>query len=389
MDSKESGRMKLIKKLPDTFMLKSGDRVASAEDWRARRSEIAKLLLEQQYGTMPPAPDVVNATTGNWVLEKSGRKHRTDSLWLTPNQEKPRTSFKLGLTITYPTDDAIAKRKSANPQFDQDGLPALIYVGGKTHNSVLDSGYVIINYPNDTIEPTEIGKPKLGPAREAYQALYGKQYSWGSISAWAWGARRILDHAIRLPEINKSRVAISGHSRNGKTALLAGGLDERFAVVNPAGSGCAGAGSYLALGDACEDLAAMTSRDRWWAWAHPDFESYSGNEADLPFDQHFLMSLVAPRPLLRTEGVDDDWANPEGTSVSYLGTQPIYDFLNVGDRNTIFYRSGGHDHTEEDAAALVAVCDEHFFCVSLTQDLSKVLPQTPPTDQLFDWVTPG
>jgi endo-1,4-beta-xylanase len=233
-----------------------------------------------------------------------------------------------------------------------------------------------------------MGKPKPGPAREAYKSVYGNQFSWGSISAWAWGARRVLDHVIRLPEVDGNHIAISGHSRNGKTALLAGALDERFAVVNPAGSGCAGAGSYLALGENCEDLAALTSRDRWWAWAHADFESWAGREEELPFDQHFLMSLVAPRPLLRTEGIDDHWANPEGTSVSVLATQPIYDFLNVADRNTISYRDGGHTHSEEDAKALMMVCDECFFGCSREAGLSQTLALTPSTDTLFDWNSP-
>ena len=134
---------------------------------------------------------------------------------------------------------------------------------------------------------------------------------------------------------------ISEHSRNGKTALLAGALDDRIAIVNPAGSGCAGAGSYLALGDDCEDLAALTERKRWWTWTHPDFEKWAGHEKDLPFDQHFLMGLVAPRPLLQTEGRDDLWANPEGTDASFSATQPIYGFLGVPERNGIHIREGG------------------------------------------------
>jgi hypothetical protein len=381
--------MNLIKKLPDPFLTNDGSRVETAEDWGSRRSEITELLMDTQYGNMPEAPEVVSATIGDWNSLENERRQRGDRLEFTPNREKPLTAFTLDITVTFPSDESIARKRQSCPEFDKAGIPALIYVGEKSFESVLENGYAIVNYPNDTLEPMEIGKPGLGPAREAYESLYGKQYKWGSISAWAWGARRVLDHVIRMPEIDGNRIAISGHSRNGKTALLAGALDERFAVVNPAGSGCAGAGSYLAIGNECEDLAALTSRERWWAWAHPDFESWAGRETELPFDQHFLMSLVAPRPLLRTEGVDDDWANPEGTSVSYLATQPTYDFLNVSDRNAIFYREGGHAHTEEDAGALMVLCDETFFGSKREVDLSQPLPQTPSQDSLFDWDAPG
>ena len=80
-----------------------------------------------------------------------------------------------------------------------------------------------------------------------------------------------------------------------------------------------------------------------------------------------------------TEGVDDDWANPEGTSVSVLATQPIYDFLKVADRNAI---------AEEDAKALMMLCDECFFGCSREADLSQTLPQTSSPDTLFDWDSP-
>jgi hypothetical protein len=380
--------MNLIKKLPDLFLMNDGSRVATLEDWKVRRSEIIDLLMDVQYGNMPDTPEVVSESNGAWEELENGHKQRRDRLEFTPSRDKPLTSFSLGITVTYPSEEAISHRLQNTLNFDRTRIPALLYVGGKTFDSVLDNGYAIINYPNDSLEPMEMGKPRLGPAREAYKSLYAKQFSWGSISAWAWGARRVLDHVIRMPEIDGKRVAISGHSRNGKTALLAGALDERFAVVNPAGSGCAGAGSYLALGNGCEDLAALTSRERWWAWAHPEFESWVGRETELPFDQHFLMSLVAPRPLLRTEGVDDAWANPEGTSVSYVATQPVYDFLRVSDRNAIFYREGGHDHTEEDAKALMKLCDERFFRIARNTDFSRPLPQTPPSDELIDWDKP-
>jgi hypothetical protein len=171
--------------------------------------------------------------------------------------------------------------------------------------------------------------------------------------------------------------------------LLAGALDERIALVNPAGSGCAGAGSYLALGEKCEDLTALTSRERWWAWAHADFEQWAGREEELPFDQHFLMGLVAPRPLLRTEGTTDEWANPAGTCISFLATEPIYDFLGVPKRNGLFFHQGGHDHTEEDIAALASFADDYFFGVPLEGSFSRLPQDQAELPTAFDWAKPS
>ena len=374
--------------LPDPFRLDNGRRVASLDDWQERREEIATRLLETQYGTMPDAPEARTASIGDWQVVDGERRQRVDRLEWTPIEAAPQHGFGVDITITLPAIEEIAARRRTCPTFDAKGLPVVLFVGRQRHEALLRRGYAIVNYPNDKIEPMHEGRPMLGPARAVYRRLYGDTFSWGSIAAWAWGARRVMDYLADVSELDAAATAISGHSRNGKTALLAGALDERFGVVNPAGSGCAGAGSYLVLGDGAEDLAALTDRRRWWAWTHPSFETWVGREPELAFDQHFLMALVARRPLLRTEGFDDAWANPIGTSATYLATQPVYDFLGVPAANAIAYRPGGHAQTEVDASHLASLCDEVFFGIERVERLDVVLPETPPRERFMGWRAP-
>ena len=47
---------KVSGELPDPFVFADGRRVKTAEDWRARREELLKLILHHQYGNLPPAP---------------------------------------------------------------------------------------------------------------------------------------------------------------------------------------------------------------------------------------------------------------------------------------------------------------------------------------------
>lgn len=103
------------------------------------------------------------------------------------------------------------------------------------------------------------------------------------------------------------------------------------------------------------------------------------------FDQHFLMGLVAPRPLLRTEGKADDWANPEGTCVSFLSTEPIYDFLSVPDRNSIHIREGGHYQGEEDEAALLAFANWHLFGIQPQINFKTLLDDTLEFSACCNW----
>jgi len=367
--------MRLIKQLPNPFLFSDGRIASNLGDWEIRRFEICRMLLDLQYGTIPPAPDTVHVDTVN--SQQITNKHHCDQLRFSfvPDKRHTKISFDLDVKFYRPSATIIEKRKKIANNFGQDGLPVLIYVGDLSDmdrmSILLDNGYAILSYQNNQLEPMEMGKPIVGPARTAYQKL-SLDYTWGSISVWAWGAIRLLDYALSLPEVDSRRIMVSGHSRNGKTALLAGGIDDRFALVNPAGSGCAGAGSYLALDKGCEDLAALTSRDRWWSWTHAEFENWAGREEELPFDQHFLMGLVAPRPILRTEGIDDEWANPKGTAVAFLATQPIYDFLKVSSKNGIYIRSGGHHQSQEDFEALRIFADWHLFGLVPSNDFPQI-----------------
>jgi hypothetical protein len=274
--------MRLIKELPDPFLLENGQRVTSTQDWQQRREEIKDMMLNIQYGTMPGAPEGVSATTLETETLDGGETREMVRLEFTPNKNHPNITFGVDVTVWRPSEQAIEKRKETVDGFGINGLPVLIYVGNSKFESLLNNGYMMICYENNQLEPMEMGNAIVGPARTAYQELEPDVYSWGSISVWAWGGLRVLEYALSLSGTNKNQIMISGHSRNGKTALLAGALDDRIAIVNPAGSGCAGAGSYLVLGEKCEDLAALTSRERWWAWAHANFENFAGREEELP-----------------------------------------------------------------------------------------------------------
>ncbi|NKB71211.1 MAG: hypothetical protein GKR89_29415 [Candidatus Latescibacteria bacterium] len=380
--------MRLIKNLPDPFILQEGRRVASIDDWHQRRAQIKDMMLNMQYGTMPGPPEKVTLSTVEQQPLASGAVGEKLRFEFTPQKDRPDLTFTMEATAWHPAPDALSKRREQIPAFAANGVPTCIYVGDNHCAPLLDKGYRVICYDNSQLEPMEMGRPIVGPARTVYRQLEPERYSWGSISVWAWGALRLVDYALSLPDTDPGQIAISGHSRNGKTALLAGALDERIGLVNPSGSGCAGAGSYLALGEKCEDLAALTSRQRWWAWTHANFEQWAGREEDLPFDQHFLMGLVAPRPLLRSEGTTDGWANPEGTCIAFLATQPIYDFLGIPDRNGIYFHEGGHDHTDEDLTALAAFADAHFFAVPHEINFARLLRDKTEFPPAFEWTMP-
>src|SRR5262249_33587569 len=107
----------------------------------------------------------------------------------------------------------------------------------------IDRGYAVATfYPGD-LDPDrtdvrEGARPylaKVGATRPGPDAA-------GTIAVWAWGIHRAVDYLVTDKDIDKDRLAVVGHSRLGKTALLAAAYDDRIALAIPPQAGCGGTG---------------------------------------------------------------------------------------------------------------------------------------------------
>jgi hypothetical protein len=128
---------------------------------------------------------------------------------------------------------------------------------------------------------------------------------------------------VKDSEVDRDRIAVVGHSRNGKTALLAAALDERIAMAFPHQAGCGGtAPSRSNVG---ESVKAINTRFPHWfnAW----FKEFNDAPERLPIDQHCLIALCAPRPVLISAAQEDQWSNPAGQFEMARAASPVYELL--------------------------------------------------------------
>ena len=357
----------VIVELPDPFLMNSGSRVATKADWAKRRKEIKAMILYYQYGHMPPAPD-------NLTAKELSSKPLYDGA---ATEKRVLLSMGPDKKVTVNVRMIIPKGPGPFPVIlKNDSALGRVPIA----EEIIKRGYIVAQYVRTDLDPDK--KNTVGPAQTAYP-----EYDWATLAVWAWGGMRVIDYLMTLDVVDKDKIAFTGHSRGGKTALLAGALDERIALVAPNGSGCGGAGCYRVQGEKSETLAQITDARRFEYWFHLRFKNFAGKETRLPFDQHFLKALVAPRALISADALGDLWANPLGTQQTFVAAQPVFDFLGASEKNGIHFREGGHAQNEEDWRALVDFADKQFFGKSVSRRFD-ILP-FPDAKKAFTWAAPA
>ncbi len=363
------GNLAGVEGLPDVFMMNDGRRVETKEDWLRWREEIKAEMSYYQYGHMPPAPKKVGAEELSSETVYNGTAVKKHIVLSTG----PKGEIKINVGMIMPNGEGpyavILKndRKIFNVPIAEE---------------IVGRGYIVADYVRTDLDPDK--RDAVGVAQAAYRG-----YDWGTLSVWAWGGMRVVDYLMTLDVVDKDRIAFTGQSRGGKTALLAGAFDERITLVAPNGSGCGGAGCYRFEGEGAETIADITAPDRFCYWFSPRFREFSGKETKLPFDQHFLKALVAPRALISIDGLGDLWANPYGTQQSHRGAKPVFEFLGASDKLGIYFREGGHAQSEDDWRTLVDFADKVFFGKKPAG--GKRFDQLPFPDAAkpFSWTAPG
>jgi len=337
--------------------MRDGTRVTTKEQWLTKRApELRELFAHYMYGAHPASRTVTGSViredkaafggkaTVREVSADCGLGSPVHLMIVIPNaRTRPAACF-LGMNfngnyqllddpkIQLPQGWVGDKFPGAEPNRAADAGRGKQKDKWALEQSI-DRGYAVATFFSSEVVPDDrvLAEAALKNLRPSGSEVRGPADT-ATIMAWAWGFSRMLDYLLTVPEIDGKRIAVVGHSRNGKTALVAAAFDERIALAIPSQAGCGGS----APDRVAPELAAWKANGRptvetlpvinksFPYWFCGNFKLFNEEPARLPFDQHELIALCAPRPVLLSNATEDAWANPPGQFEMLRAADPVY-----------------------------------------------------------------
>ncbi|WP_258723865.1 cellulose-binding domain-containing protein [Cellulomonas sp. NS3] len=300
--------------LPDPFARLDGTRIASRADWRCQRELTRRLAERFVYGEKPTRPTV------------SGTVSRT-SITVNASHQGRSSSFTAGVDLPSGTGP----------------FPAVIVYGGFGSDTaaIKAAGAAVISY-----DPYAVGKEGTGRANKqgAFYTLYGSSSGTGLLMSWAWGVSRIIDVIEQSGGtiLKADATGVTGCSRFGKGAFVAGAFDQRIALTMPIESGSAGVPIFRGIpGEGAQSLSSAYGEQPWLGDA---FGTFTGSPNRLPIDTHQVVGLVAPRGLFIMDNPHIANLGPRSASVAALGGAEVYRALGAGENLTYWsdVQDGSH-----------------------------------------------
>ncbi len=313
--------------VPELMTTFAGEKVTSVEQWeRVRAPELLKEFTVGEYGRRPverppelsferAEPDAVmmdGKALRKRIRVTYGGAYGKGSFVFTafiPRQERPAPAF-VFICNRDPAENIDPTRK--------------VKSGFWPAEEIVERGYAAIAFWNGDVAPDW----HTGNTRGVFAAFRdvnrrGSCSGWGTLSAWAWGASRVMDWIETEPLLDASKVAVVGHSRGGKTALVAGVYDRRFAMACSNDSGCSGAKlNHIDLPKSEHVVQIMVPASYWFC---ENYMKRVNAELDWRVDQHEFVALMAPRLVCIASATEDAWAGPEGEFYSGLLASPAWE----------------------------------------------------------------
>jgi len=368
--------------MPDPFKKADGTRM-TPEEWQVYRGQLREKIVKMEFGTIPPRPEVVRVEQLNTLCRNV---HGTWYKIFAGTKEK-QVSFLLELNV--PFVPGLGPEDQDAPFTEEEKYPVVLtgdacYANMETDviREAMSRGYIAARFNR-----LELANDVKGCREGGLYSVY-TDVDMTAIGAWAWGYMVCMDVFEKMSFVDETEVGITGHSRGGKTVLLAAAIDERIKYVCPNNSGAGGAVSYRCVVENQGEFNRRTERlgdllDAFPTWMGTELVAYRDREQELPYDMHYFGALIAPRYYLQCEGMQDYWINPMGAWQNFMAVKECYRYLGCEEHAGAWFRPGFHRHKLPDYQQFLDFMDRARLGKPLSEHL-QINPY-PGMEKNFQW----
>lgn len=323
------------------------------------REQMLAILHSQVYGHLPPQPEQLSFTRE--VLGAPTFGGKASCTRVTAHCTLHGKPFSFPFHATVPT------APGRHPFFVHINFRPEVADYYQPIEEILDSGFAVLSFDYNDVTRDD-GDFTQGLAGLLFTDGTRGPEDPGKIALWAWAAQRVMDYAEECDVLDLSCSVVCGHSRLGKTALLAAATDTRFTFAYANESGCSGAA--ISRGKTGETVADICRVFPYWFCEN--YRNWAGREPEMPFDQHYLVAAIAPRKVLIGSAALDGWACPAAEQLCCFAAAPAFETgfpcpprpAEVGE--TFFdghigyhLRGGDHFFSREDWQKLIRFVNHH------------------------------
>jgi dienelactone hydrolase len=309
--------------------------IKTAADWSKRREHV----LANMQLVMGPLPDADRRVPldlnveGEEVLGKVVRKKitfaverddRVTAYLLVPKGLKGKAPAMLCLHQTT----RIGKGEPAGVG----GLKNLQYA-----LELAERGYVTLapDYPN-------FGDYKVDAYAQGYASATMKGI---------WNHMCAVDLLQSLPEVDKERLGVIGHSLGGHNSLFVAAFDPRLKVIVTS-CGFNAFPKYM--------------KGNLVGWSHKGYmprimSDYQADAKKMPFDFTEILGVLAPRAVFINAPLRDDNFEVSGVRDCMTAAKPVYQLHDAADNLEATYPDAAHDFPPETRLGAYAFIDRHLW----------------------------
>ncbi|MBI4324403.1 MAG: prolyl oligopeptidase family serine peptidase [Chloroflexi bacterium] len=295
--------------------------INTADDWKAKRGPYREQLFEMlSLSPLPPRTDLKAAVTGKvehelFTVEKL-HFQSMPGLYVTANLYLPKSLPKPAPAILYVCGHGPVIKNG-------------ISYGNKTayqHHGAwfARNGYVCLVL--DTVQLGEIQGLHHGTYREGMWWWNARGYS--SAGAEAWNCIRALDYLESRPEVDATRLGVTGRSGGGAYSWWVTALDDRIKAAAPV-AGITDLQNHVVDGTVeghCDCMFMVNT----YGWDYP-----------------LVAALAAPRPLLICNSDKDSIFPLDGVVRLHAKVAGIYKLLGASTNLGLLITEGPHKDTQD------------------------------------------